>query len=107
MTILDEFTRHGRFTGKKQDYPTEANLDSFLKEQGQEWVAGYMKAVEAMVVEISDILMPSDDICGVPQTPHMVRTNLKKYWTHNKLFLVSYMDQIKPSSDGKCKNQPL
>lgn len=100
MGVLDEFTYYGRFTGIFPEPLNEKNFDHELQTHGEEWVAGYLKAMEVVLVNLSDILQPaSDNINGFPQTPHMVRRNLREYWKENFGLTKQLLSQLPTTPD--------
>jgi hypothetical protein len=104
MTIFDDFTDNGQYFGEKKEYPNEANVQRFIADYGIEWLSGYLIALEAVAVDISEILHP-DHICGIPQTPHMVKVNLQKYWSHNKSLFLNISSKIEPPKNDS--NKPI
>lgn len=102
----DNFTYAGKFKGELPEKLTKESFAKLVEEHGQAWANGYLAAMKMNVIEISNILMPADSVGGIPQTTHKVRTNLKNYWSHNKLLIINLTRQIEPFPDSSNKLEP-
>ena len=107
MSFFDDFTDYGRFKGEPKEFLNQATYDIYVARHGKEWVEGYLQALQTVAIDLSDILQPShDDVCGFPQTPHKVRTNLREYWYHNKSLILYMTSKIEAPKNGGDKPSP-
>ncbi|QEC79329.1 hypothetical protein [Mucilaginibacter ginsenosidivorax] len=103
--FFDDFNYYGGYDGEEKEHLNKANAKRLIKEHGEEWTKGYLAALETAAIKIADILYP-EKVAGIPQTPHMVRNNIKKYWSENKSVMLYLMSHIESSLDDKNKPQP-
>lgn len=105
MNILDQFRDYGLFLGESPRGLTEENLSKMIEAHGEAWVVGYLDALQVVAANLSDILYP-DKVCGVAQTPHKVKKDVKAYWQKNQTILSSLLPQIELAQNCKSHLTP-
>lgn len=82
MAITDKFTDFGMYKGDPQTGLSMSNFNQIREEMGEDWVKGYIRAMEIFAVDLADIIY-SDKICGRRETHFKTSRLVEKYWDHN------------------------
>ncbi|SFT08785.1 hypothetical protein SAMN04487890_11059 [Mucilaginibacter polytrichastri] len=85
MPIFRDYSENGNLIGERAEPLSSKNFERYVQEGGKLRTLGYLEALADIVSEVQQILRPEQLSC--PQTPHLVKTNLKKFLVHKESIL--------------------
>jgi hypothetical protein len=99
VSSVEQFTNQD-FIQNKKDFLNETDYKNLIEKNGNKWVAGYLQALISVNAEVDAILNKRNQGSSRRQTPHLVRSNLEKYWSHNQS-VISFLS-LQSSIDNEC-----
>ena len=97
MPLFNNYSADGKLLSSVQEPLSEKNIERFILEQGEEKAKIYLEAMADFTADMEDILRSNGRFA--PQTPHMVRTNLKLYVEDKNHFLKFVNQLVKPDAE--------
>ncbi len=104
MTTFKDFSANGANLSNSDVSIDEDRFNKLEKEFGRDQAKGYLQALTDINKELELILNPKEMF--MPQTPHMVRTNLNLYVSHKKFLIEKLNSKLVelPSKNSPAPN---